>query len=204
MVVASKIEKILGKSGTLRIHQKLAANLKKGTIIDIETTGLEPESDDIIILGWIQKDELFVVQRAEPIPKSLFGFRASAEKDKFHTALKKIIKDFLIKPIYAFNAEFEKDFIKSKLGIDLNIIDVAKPWFEKAEKKGLPRPKLDSLVTIPKEYYHKTLSSKQIPLVWAEFEKGNKRRLWQIWEHNKDDLLQTLFLILHTSEEKLK
>ena len=97
-----------------RYERNLHISIFDGAIIDIETDGLEPEYHQIITFGWLVKNQIHVVQRAE------------ASATEFYQIMKKELTD-LPRPLYAYNAEFEGKFLRAKTGLDLKITDPFEP-----------------------------------------------------------------------------
>jgi len=78
-----------------RYQKNLLTGIFDGTIIDIETTGLDPKYDDVITFGWLTKNEINVIQRAEASPMNFY----------------EIIEEELTKiprPLYAYVAELKR------------------------------------------------------------------------------------------------
>ena len=84
---------------TVRLPEKHI--LPRGAIIDIETTGLNPEADDIITMGILQKDRAVIHQLAKP---SYELFKAVCESKATRAP----------KPRYAYNTRFETGFLNIK------------------------------------------------------------------------------------------
>lgn len=174
-----------------RYRKELPVGIYNGSIIDIETTGLDPSSDDIITFGFIENNQVHVLQRAE----------ASA------TEYYSIMNDVLIRlpnPIYAYNAEFEQSFLKAKVGFEENILDVFEPFKIRSDKEGHKYPSLDELAPLPREYFgDKQTRGKHILSFWQMYcTKKDRRSLASIVRHNREDLVQTLAVLGYFHLEK--
>lgn len=169
-----------------RYQKNILSGIFNGTIIDIETTGLEPEYDEIITFGWLVKNVICVIQRFEASLKEFYG----------------IIKEeltILPKPLYAYNAEFERKFLQVKIEKDLEIIDVFQPWKERAESRGFKWPKLDEIAPVPYEYLdERQVSAHAVITCWKKYLMTRKpKQLNLIVKHNMRDLRQTLSLLAY-------
>ena len=102
----------------LKCVDEIQGFLPEGVILDIETTGLDPEKDEIITFGYIRENSVIIFQRAE------------RETNKFYQALKAELKT-IPQPIFAYFAEFEKAFLE-KLGFKGIFVDILEPWKTKA------------------------------------------------------------------------
>jgi len=78
-------------------------HLPKGSMIDVETTGLNPETEDIITMGILQKDRAVVHQLTTP-PYEPFKTYCHNKADR--TPL----------PRYSYNTGFESQFLNIKEG----------------------------------------------------------------------------------------
>jgi len=115
--------------------------------------------------------------------------------------LKEIVSK-LKTPFYAYNGSFEKNFIKTQLDITKDVVDVFAPWRQKAESQGQKWPKLDDLVSEPETYLGiPRITGRDCPIIWKNFLKTKDRELLTpIMEHNKSDILRTLFLLIQYPE----
>ena len=167
-----------------RYQKTLLSALVAGTIIDLETTGLYPSRDDIITFGWLTGNEIQVIQRVEASPETFYGC-IEEELDRIPS------------PLYAYNASFERDFLKSKTGRDLEFIDVFKPWRNMAERKGLKWPSLDKISPVPYRYMgEKPVKGGDVVVIWKSYLRNRKLgSLSLIVMHNMRDLIQTLSLL---------
>jgi uncharacterized protein YprB with RNaseH-like and TPR domain len=160
-------------------------SIPQGTLVDIETTGLDSNHDEIIIFGYVERNYLRII------------CRTSDDEKPFIVQLAKLVPA-LPGPFYAYNLSFEKGFLKAK-GINIQGIDLFKPWKEKAEKLYLKWPKLDELFSHAEHYFSEpVISGKDIPMLWEKFLKtGNEDYLQQIVRHNESDLLRELYLLVY-------
>lgn len=175
-------------SNCLYYTKELPTKLQEGSILDIETTGMNSKKDEIITLGVIEKSTLTIYQRRKEIDCSTF-----------HRVLKEVING-LSKPLFAYKLQFEHDFIKQQLGVHINGNDLMEKWGKKADEMNMKWPKLDELVSHPREYYENTnekITGKHIPILWRKYlETGDKETLDRIVLHNERDLLKELFLLI--------
>jgi uncharacterized protein YprB with RNaseH-like and TPR domain len=165
-------------------HKEIVAGLTKGSILDIETTGLDSIKDEIITVGFLGGNTITVIQRME------------ASATQFYDMVREELAK-LSQPIYVYNLAFEKAFLKAQLGIDLDAIDVFEPWMKRAEAKELKYPKLDDLATVPGHYFgDKSTRGREVPYMWRAYkEKGTATSLALIVRHNMEDLRQTLYVL---------
>jgi uncharacterized protein YprB with RNaseH-like and TPR domain len=163
-------------------------SIPKGTLVDIETTGLDSNHDEIVVFGYIQGNRLGII------------CRTSANEKPFIAQLAKLIPSLAL-PFYAYNLSFEKEFLKAKR-INIQGIDLFKPWKEKAEKLYLKWPKLDELFSHAEHYFNEpVVSGKDVPMLWEKFLKtGDEDYLQQIIRHNESDLLRELYLLVYYRE----
>lgn len=177
--------KISKMNGTLTSKIDLMVGVWKGSVIDIETTGLNPATDEIITFGFIEDNKLQIIQRT------------NKDKIGFYNELKKVVKK-LKAPFYAYNGSFENDFIQAQLGIKKKVVDVFAPWRKMAESQGQKWPKLDDLVSEPEIYLGMPrITGRDCPILWKNFLKTKDQELLApIMEHNKSDILRTLFLLI--------
>jgi len=159
--------------------------IPQGTLLDIETTGLNAACDEIVVFGYIQSNRLRVI------------CRTSDKEEPFVAQIARLVPE-LPKPFYAYNFSFEKEFLEAK-GINIEGMDLFQPWKEKAEKLYLKWPKLDELFSHAERYFNEpVVSGKDIPLLWQRFlHTGDKDYLHQIIRHNESDLLRELYLLVY-------
>ena len=165
--------------------RELMLSIPKGTLIDIETTGLDGRYNEIVVFGYIEKNCLRMI------------CRTSIQEEPFIAELAKLVPK-LSQPFYAYNFSFEKGFLKAK-GMNIEGIDLFQPWKEKAERLYLKWPKLDELLSHAEYYFDEpVVSGKDVPLLWEKFlETGDNNYLQQIIRHNESDLLRELYLLVY-------
>jgi len=90
----SKVQKVVKDvSMAIGLYQReLPIALVKGAIINLDTTGLDAEVDDIIALGFLERNIMTVVQRIE------------ATRTEFHDIISEKLS-YLAQPIYAYDAQ---------------------------------------------------------------------------------------------------
>ena len=130
---------------TTSYSRELMLGIPRGTLIDLETTGLDVEHDEIVLFGYIQGSRLEII------------CRSSKEEAPFVAQLAALVAT-LPKPFYAYNLSFEKGFLRAK-GIEIDGIDLFQPWKEKAEALCLKWPKLDELFSHAEHYFSTSQSS---------------------------------------------
>jgi uncharacterized protein YprB with RNaseH-like and TPR domain len=169
------------------LEKKLMVSIPKGTLIDLETTGLNYSNDEILTAGVISGNTLRILQRKHKT------------KDTFNEDVRKLISS-LPQPFFAFNSGFEEGFIRNQLGLkNIKFVDLHAPWRKKAESMGKKWPKLDELITHPEQYFQeKAITGKDVPELWNKFNKtGNENHLDEIIRHNQIDLLREMMLLIH-------
>ena len=165
--------------------RELLLGIPQGTLIDIETTGLNMDQDEIVLFGYIQGSHLEII------------CRSSQEEAPFVAQLVELVPT-LPRPFYAYNLAFEKGFLQAK-GIDIEGIDLFQPWKEKAEALYLKWPKLDELFSHAEHYFNEpVVSGRDVPLLWRRFiSTEDDNYLQQIIKHNESDLLRELYLLVY-------
>lgn len=165
--------------------RELMLGIPQGTLIDLETTGLDVDHDEIVLFGYIQGSRLEII------------CRSSEEEAPFAAQLAGLVRT-LPRPFYAYNLSFEKGFLQAK-GIDIEGIDLFQPWKEKAEALYLKWPKLDELFSHAEHYFNEpVISGKDVPLLWQKFlHTRDDSYLQQIVKHNESDLLRELYLLVY-------
>jgi uncharacterized protein YprB with RNaseH-like and TPR domain len=165
--------------------RELMLGIPQGTLIDLETTGLDVDHDEIVLFGYIQGSRLEII------------CRNLAEEAPFIAQLAELVPT-LPKPFYAYNLSFEKGFLQAK-GIDIQGVDLFQPWKEKAEALYLKWPKLDELFSHAEHYFNEpVISGRDVPLLWQRFlHTEDSNYLQQIIKHNESDLLRELYLLVY-------
>lgn len=169
---------------------EMALGINVGSLIDFETTGvpeIHPEHE-IVTLGSLVRDKLHIIQRK------------SRNKERFYNELRKIVRE-LPRPIYAYNARFEKSIIVKELGIsvkDSEFVDLMEPWKKKASTSGLKWPKLEELISEPEDYFGENkVTGKDVPILWKEYLKtGDDSLLSKIMSHCLIDVLREMVLLI--------
>ena len=70
---------ITGIKDTLTAKIDMLVGIWEGSVIDIETTGLNPASDEIVTLGFIEDNKLQIIQRT------------SKDKAEYYKELKEVV-----------------------------------------------------------------------------------------------------------------
>jgi hypothetical protein len=172
------------------LRRELLVGIPQGALIDVETTAIRPDEGDLISFGYIAGTSLVILNRS------------TESAEEYNRTLRGVVKD-LPKPLYAFNIQFERDWIWAKLGIRIEGLDLFAPWARQAEAKGLKWPKLDELVSEPEVYFDEPLySGRDVPTLWKVYRMtGNEELLDLIVRHNQSDLLRELYLLIHYPEK---
>ena len=165
--------------------RELMLGIPQGTLIDLETTGLDVDHDEIVLCGYIQGSRLEII------------CRNSDQETPFTVQLAELVSS-LPRPFYAYNLSFEKAFLQAK-GIPIEGIDLFQPWKEKAEALYLKWPKLDELFSHAEHYFNEpVISGRDVPLLWQKFLRTrDDSYLQQIIRHNESDLLRELYLLVY-------
>jgi len=155
--------------------------LEKGCIIDIETTGLDPQLHHIITFGILRRKTARVYQLTNP---DYEPFKALATQKTQRSQ----------KPRYAYNARFESDFT----GIQEGWHDLTQ--YEERHDEWIwydgpyYRMHLDQCTLTP--FQEPDITGSQVPQHWQQWLKTHKpQTLWAIAFHNLSDLLRTRQLI---------
>lgn len=164
--------------------RNLPVGVAEGSLIDFETTGLDPKTCDVVTLGYVVGNTLRILQRRDSSP-----------------SFDKRVKEVLValpEPIFAYNSSFEEKFAREKYGISRKFGDIMAPWRRRADAEGLKWPKLDELLPDPETYFGDEITSgAQIPRIWAEYlATGKSELLDRIVRHNEIDLLRELMLLV--------
>jgi len=187
----SKVQRVV-KDAPIAIglyRKELRAALVEGAIINLETTGLDSDTDDIIAFGFLERNIVTVVQRIE------------ANRAEFYDIIKEKLSD-LGQPIYAYDARFDEAFLLAKLHMPIELIDILEPWRSRARAKGMRYPSLDDLASVPRQYFAEpVVPDRQVRLLWASYIKtGDKRKLTPIVRHCMEDLRQALYVMTFMEE----
>jgi len=151
---------------TLAYHLEREQELHSGCIIDLETTGLDPQLHHIITFGILRKKTARVYQLTNPDYES-FKALATQKTQRAQT------------PRYAYNTRFESDFI----GIEKGWHDLT----QYAERN-------DEWVWYDGQ--EPDIIGSDVPLHWEQWlTKHKPQTLWQITHHCLSDLLRTKQLI---------
>jgi uncharacterized protein YprB with RNaseH-like and TPR domain len=174
-----------GEKNPIESGIELSVAVHNGTVMDIETTGLDGRSDEIVTFGFMSDSSLVVLQRK------------TKEKGRFYERLKEVLEK-TPRPLYAYNASFERGFISGQLGLDLEMLDLFEPWAKKAQAGRKKWPKLEELVSEPEQYFgERTICGRDVPILWQMFLKdGDKGHLQKIIRHNQSDVLRSVFLLV--------
>ncbi|MGI0080594.1 MAG: ribonuclease H-like domain-containing protein [Nitrososphaerales archaeon] len=163
-------------------------------MIDFETTGFPWHNGcEVVTLGYFSGNDVVITQRK------------TKDKIPFHKEISQIL-DGLHRPFYSYNTSFEKSVMKNVLGMDIrdgSLVDIMKPWKEKAEGKRLKWPKLDELISEPGDYFNdRKISGKDIPRLWGIYTKtGIESALTRIMEHCFSDMLREAILLLRYEQK---
>lgn len=164
--------------------------INKGSLIDFETSGLmRNEEHEVVSFGSFVSNKILIIGRK------------TKNKSRFYNKVKGMLKS-IPKPIYAYNAEFEKEIIRSEFGIKFRpraFIDLQRPWRPRADLYGAKWPKLDELISEPKFFGEIQVTGKDVPGLWkAYLSSGSILLLRMIMRHNLMDLLrETILLFLN-------
>jgi uncharacterized protein YprB with RNaseH-like and TPR domain len=168
----------------------LALGVQDGTLIDFETTGIPGKTleHEVVTLGYLYTNKLAVMQRR------------SLDKEPFYEEVRKVIVHSP-RPLYSYNAKFEREIIEGELGLHLpekDIIDIMEPWRQKADGLGMKWPKLDELISVPGDYFGEVkVTGKDVPGLWQEYLNGRSEAVIQkIMEHCLIDILRESVLLL--------
>src|SRR5256885_16882498 len=105
------------KGPSYYFREELPLALSHGTILDVETTGLEPSRNGIVCFGSISGSTLEIRCRT----------RDSRATD-FHLELNRILTDSP-QPFYAYNAKFDGLMLQKHVGYrGPRFIDLFEPW----------------------------------------------------------------------------
>ena len=143
--------------------------LLRGTIIDLETTGLSPHHDKVISLGVLHDDVYTVIQ-------------SSGNDEAQFTSRLKSLMDSVPRPTFAFNKPFEESFLG--VGVDFELQN------RRFESKR-------EAIRVEGVYDPFDGSGRAVPLEWEQFLIDHRReRLEKIIAHNIADLRYELCLAI--------
>jgi len=169
---------------------QLALAVERGTLIDFETTGIpgRTPTHEVVTLGYIRGNTLEVIQRKSVDPKP------------FYEELRALLTS-LSKPFYSYSSGFEREIMRTELGLDVgegDLIDIMQPWKEKADDIGIKWPRLDELISEPNDYYlADKVSGKDVPRLWNGYLRtGAELYLTPIMEHCLSDILRETMLMV--------
>ncbi len=187
-----------------RTHYFLTRILKlpiqfQGTIIDLETTGLNPETAEIISIGLLTGETLTILAITNHCTQAL---------QEFHNAIATLLSS-APQPVYAYNASFEKAFLEKKIGLSLAIVDAQEPLRDlckEARRQGhsIKWPRLSEVTgSRLNEYFgirDEEILGNRIASLWKKFlRKKDQRLLEKIMYHNSMDVIRTLELLIWLS-----
>lgn len=167
---------------------KVPASIE-GTIIDIETTALQPPGE-IITYGFFFGNTIKIFQRTDLTEEG---------KEKFEKGIKKAFF-FYPRPYYAYNCSFEEQWLGIKFDHDL-----MEKWRKEAESvvgdngRRLKWPKVSELISLPHEYFKikAEATGREIPEIWQKYkDTGKEEFLAHIINHNLYDLIRESCLML--------
>lgn len=170
-------------------YDELPCSIDRGCIIDIETTGMDHEKDEIITFGMIERNELRVIQRKSKDPTAFYAY------------LSENVLPRLPLPVYAYNSEFEKRFLSKQLGFEAIFVDLMEPWRVKADEIEFKYPTLDELIPAPEAYIgERRTTAVDVVFLWRKYlREANVRDLTTIIRHNQIDLLQAMAALMFES-----
>jgi uncharacterized protein YprB with RNaseH-like and TPR domain len=159
-----------------------------GTIVDVETTALEPKDGELITLGVFFGNSIKIFQRTDVSKEG---------NERFLRALSNW-QDICPRPFYAYNKNFEEKWTRASFDHDL----MAK-WRVEAENKrtgdkALKWPRVCELISLPHDYYGiHDIDGRDVPKLWREYTKTRDlAKLNLIITHNLFDLIREACLLL--------
>ena len=167
----------------------LALGVEKGTLLDLETSGLPQDREhEIVNVGYITSNKLVIF------------CRRCRSKTPYYSEIRRLIQH-LPEPFYAFNAPFDEAIIREELGLVFprsSFINLMKPWRIKAELTGLKWPSLSDLISEPEKYFAEPMiRGKDVPGLWKRYlSTGSEKMLELIMQHSLSDLLREATLLL--------
>jgi hypothetical protein len=173
----------------------LALVMQNGTLVDFETTGIpgKTKTCEVVTMGYLSSNKAVIVQRK------------SRDKRPFYAEIIKTI-DGLPKPFFAYNASFERDIMKSELGLPVanrDFVDLMSGWRAKAEDKGTKWPGVSDLMSEPEDYFEELkITGASVPVLWDLYAtQGFAVELLElIAGHCLSDILREAVLLLRYPE----
>lgn len=167
---------------------KTDEQLPKGCIIDIETTGLDPEKDKIIAIGLLKDNRANIFQLT------------NTQYERFR-AFSILTARSTPRPRYAYAAHFEADFLRIKHGWQ-DLTQYGEREYEDLERGPHYRLHLDQVTVRP--FKRHDIPSQEVPSYWQRWLNTKKpKNLFEITFHCLCDLLRTRQLITKHSSIKL-
>ena len=163
----------------IEISIRTNPHLPEGTIIDLETTGLRPRWNHIVTMGLYKDDKIRIFQLVKP------------EYDRFWNLCHNIAQK-QPRPLYAYAAHFERDFLKIPDGWK----DLTR-YYEVDDYYPIRNFRLIDVTTYPyNSQADYDIDGKDVPKKWAEwlFDK-NLKSLMEISYHCMIDLIRERQLI---------
>ena len=154
---------------TVKLPEK--HHLTKGCIIDVETTGLDPQQDHVIAMGILEKDRAVIHQ-----------LTTSAYQEFLTYCIQKAERTPL--PRYGYNTRFESSFLNIKDG-----------WHD-LTRSTFTRGRLHLTDCTFSVFKEPNIVGADVPPTWQEWLTTHKpQTLFKIVGHNLSDLLRTRQLI---------
>lgn len=114
----------------------------EGTILDVETVGLNPKLNGMFTYGRLSGGSIRIAQAEN-----------EADCEALAAELKRMWQT-LPRPIYAYNRKFVEGWISSAIGAEARIdIDTMNAWKSAADQQSLKWPRLRELIRPPVFYY---------------------------------------------------
>ena len=170
--------RLFGAHYFISLHYKVDTPLSQGSIIDIETTGLDPSTDNIITLGIIKKKHLLLYQLVH-----------EDSYKRFWSLCNRLAKAQPT-PRYGYACHFEADFLRIK---DDKWTDLTQ-YFEIDYNDFIPfrRYTLADVTHHPFRDEPIDISGSEIPGEWQQYVTSrNKIHLTNIIYHCYCDMLRT-------------
>ena len=149
----------------------------RGSVIDIETTGTDPETNEIITCGILEADGMLIIQRK------------NESADVFKSAVLKQLEK-MPRPFYAFNKKFEEAFLGIRIENDV----------QKKEMESAIGALIDTGIVRHYNRIADPLYGGEVPVFWRLWKQtGEGLLLTKIVAHNYSSLIKQLILALHRS-----